>query len=269
MIELEPAFVEASGRFATSLYKEEIEVLLRTSGYGGFSLLDLHDYPTQGTAVIGPLDAFWESKGFITPDEWRKFCGPTVPLLRKSKNTYASDEQFAATVDIAHYGPADLSAVQPVWSIRDEQGHEVAAGQFPALTVPTGKVSSLGEIKASLAGVTTPGKYTVTIALQGTAITNDWNIWIYPDSTPQPPAGVTICDKWEDAKAALADGKKVIFLPQAGYPKQSLRGSFLPVFWSPVWFSTQRPNTMGNFVRPEASAVRTVSYRDQHRLAVA
>ena len=38
---------------AVLLYKEEIELLLRTPGYAGFSLLDLHDYPSQGTALVG------------------------------------------------------------------------------------------------------------------------------------------------------------------------------------------------------------------------
>jgi len=60
-------------------------VLMRTPGHPGFSLLDLHDYPGQGTALIGPLDPFWDSKGFIEPWQFTSFCGPTVPLLRLPK----------------------------------------------------------------------------------------------------------------------------------------------------------------------------------------
>ena len=252
LLDLEPEYVEASGKFATLLYKEEIEVLLRTPGYGGFSLLDLHDYPTQGTALVGPLDAFWDSKGFITPEAFRRYCSATVPLLRMPKRTYASDEPFEATADIAHYGAADLPNAQPVWTIKDEQGREVAAGKFPALTVPTGKLTELGEIKASLGSARAPGKFTVTISVPGTAFANDWNIWIYPPNpAPQPPADVTVCEKWEDAKAALAAGKKVVFFPQTANPKQSLHGSFLPVFWSPVWFPSQKPNTMGILCDPK------------------
>ena len=33
---------------------------------GGFQLLDLHDFPGQGTALVGVLDAFWDSKGYVT-----------------------------------------------------------------------------------------------------------------------------------------------------------------------------------------------------------
>ena len=249
LLDLEPEYVEASGRFATLLYKEEIEVLLRTPGYGGFSLLDLHDYPTQGTALVGPLDAFWDSKGFITPQAFRRYCSATVPLLRMAKRTYASDEPFLATADIAHYGAAGLPNLQPVWFIKDEQGREVVAGKFPALTVPTGKLTELGEIKASLARAHAPGKFAVTVSLPGTTFANDWNIWVYPpNAAPQPPANVTVCEKWDDAKAALAAGKKVVFFPPTA--NQSLRGSFLPVFWSPVWFPSQKPNTMGLLCDP-------------------
>ncbi|HTI99819.1 MAG TPA: discoidin domain-containing protein [Dongiaceae bacterium] len=248
----EADFVQASGRFATLLYKEEIEVLLRTPGYGGFSLLDLHDYPTQGTALIGPLDAFWDSKGFITPEQFRRFCAPTVPLLRMAKRTYTNGEIFQATAEIAHYGAADLSHVQPAWSIKDEHGNTVAAGKLPSLTVPTGKLTELGEIKVPLNVARAPGKFTVTVSVPGTGFANDWDIWIYPANvSPQPPAAVTVCNQWEATKAALAAGKKVIFFPQTGNFKQSLRGSFLPVFWSPVWFPSQKPNTMGILCDPK------------------
>ena len=60
-----------------SLYKEEIEANLRTPGLGGFQLLDLHDYLGHGTALVVLLDAFWESKGYATPEEFRRFCATT------------------------------------------------------------------------------------------------------------------------------------------------------------------------------------------------
>ena len=250
LFDLEPQFVEASGKFATLLYKEEIEVLLRTPDYSGFSLLDLHDYPTQGTALVGPLDAFWESKGFITPEAYRRFCNATVPLLRMPKRTYTSTETFEATAQVAHFGAADLANAQPVWKITSAEGKEVAAGKLPALTVPTGKLTELGAIKASLANVQTPGKFTVTVALAGTQFANDWEIWVYPPA-PAPSADVLVCSNWSDAKAALAAGKKVIFFPGKINSAHSMPGSFLPVFWSPVWFPSQKPNTMGLLCDPK------------------
>ena len=41
-------FLYASGRLQTLCYKADIEAALRTQGFAGFQLLDLHDFPGQG-----------------------------------------------------------------------------------------------------------------------------------------------------------------------------------------------------------------------------
>jgi hypothetical protein len=257
LLDLAPRFVQATGRHAVLLYKEEIEILMRTPGHAGFSLLDLHDYPGQGTALIGALDPFWDSKGFVTPEAHRRYCGATVPLLRMKKRTFTTDETFAAEAEIAHFGPRDLTKVQPVWTLREESGQEVASGSWAARSVPTGKLTSLGAINASLAKAPAPAKLTVTVSLQGTAFANQWDIWVYPANAEAPaPADVVIARNWDDAtKAALASGKKVILFPQVVNSSQSLPGRFLPVFWSPVWFPKQQPNTMGILCDPKHPAL--------------
>ena len=255
LLDRAPQFAQACGKHAVLLYKEEIELLRRTPGYAGFSLLDLHDYPTQGTALVGPLDPFWDSKGFITPAAYRRFCGPTVPLLRLPKRTYTTDEPFAATVDISHFGPVDLVNAQPVWTIKDGRGREVASGKLSALHVPTGKLTSLGAFSTSLAKADAPGKLTVTVSLAG--FSNDWEIWVYPPTqTAEPPANVVISRAWDDAtKTALAAGRSVVLFPQITNRERSLRGSFMPVFWSPVWFPSQQPNANGILCDPRDPAL--------------
>lgn len=249
LFDLEPRFVEASGKFATLLYKEEIEVLLRTPGYGGFALLDLHDYPTQGTALIGPLDAFWESKGFITAEAYRRFCNATVPLLRMPKRAYSSDEPFTASVEIAHYGASKLEGLRPTWKITDPQGRQISAGILPAADIATGDLTTLGQISATLEKVTAPSKLKVEVSAGGFA--NDWDIWVYPPEQDARPAdGIVTSDNWSQAKEALAQGKKVLLDASACQGKQDFGGKFLPVFWSPVWFPDQKPNTMGLLCDP-------------------
>jgi len=251
-----PEIYQAVGRQAILLYKEEIEVLLRTQGYAGFSLLDLHDYPTQGTALIGPLDPFWDSKGFITPEKHREYCGPVVPLLRIPKRTYKTDEVFSGAVDLANYGQQDLKELQPKWSIRDEKGREVAGGALAVTSAPTGKLTPLGLIETSLAKANAPCKLTVTVSLKGKKTANEWEIWVYPAAVSvNPPADVLVCRKWSEAEKALADGKKVFFFPEAMNPKLSMRGQFIPVFWSPVWFPNQKPNTMSILCDPKHPAL--------------
>ena len=253
MLDLAPKFAKATGRQATLLYKEEIEVLLRTPGYAGFSLLDLHDYPTQGTATVGLLDAFWDSKGFIEPARHRQYCGAVVPLLRMPQRTYTAKETFLATAELANYGAQDIAGAKPFWKISDAHGKEIAGGELDALAALTGKLSPLGTISASLAKVPAPCKLTVTVGLKGTKVLNEWDIWVYPDETgPEPPAGVVVSTAWDEAtKAALADGKTVLLLPAKKFLRKSLGGSFLPTFWSPVWFPQQQPDTMSLLCEPK------------------
>ena len=85
-------FLLASGKLQTLCYKEEIESALAHARDGGFQLLDLHDFPGQGTALVGVLDPFWEEKGYVSAEEYRRFCGPTVPLARLVKRVFTQDD---------------------------------------------------------------------------------------------------------------------------------------------------------------------------------
>ena len=256
MLDQAAAFTQASGRFMVSLYKEEIEVLLRSPNHGGFQLLDLHDFPGQGTALVGTLDPFWDSKGLIKPEEWRRFCGPTVPLLRLNKRTFTGDETLSAAVEIAHYGAADIKGATPVWTIKDPQGREVASGTLPTASLKAGNLISLGKIETPLAKAATPTKLTVTVSLKGTDIGNDWDIWVYPaTASTTPPADVTVSRAWDAATtSALAAGKKVLLLAAPGILTKSTRGTFLPPFWTPTWQGAD-PSSMSILCDPKHPAL--------------
>ena len=78
-------FLLASGKLQTLCYKEDIESALRTPGMGGFELLDLHDFPGQGTALVGVLDPFWDDKGYVTAQEYQ-------PLLQHHRAAGAAGQ---------------------------------------------------------------------------------------------------------------------------------------------------------------------------------
>ena len=64
MAHLADSFLHASGRLQVLCYKADIEAALRTPGLAGFQLLSLSDFPGQGTAPVGVLNAFWKSKPY-------------------------------------------------------------------------------------------------------------------------------------------------------------------------------------------------------------
>ena len=132
-------FAYASGRYQLACYKEDIEANLRTPGLSGFQLLDLHDYIGQGTALVGLLDPFWESKGYATPEEFRRFCNTTVPLARLRNQVFTTADRLDADVEVAHFGSQPIAGAVPVWKIVNAGGATVARGQLPAATIPLGK----------------------------------------------------------------------------------------------------------------------------------
>ncbi|RPH68586.1 beta-galactosidase, partial [bacterium] len=98
------SFLLASGKLQVLCYKADIEAAFRTNDFAGFQLLDLHDFPGQGTALVGVLNAFWQEKGYVTAKEYRRFCNTTVPLLRMKKMIWLNNEVFTAHGEIAHFG---------------------------------------------------------------------------------------------------------------------------------------------------------------------
>lgn len=118
-------FVMASGTLAALCYREDIEMALRTPGLAGFQLLDIQDFLGQGTALVGMLNDFMESKGIIKPETWRQFCCETVPLIWMKKYTWTTDEAFIARAQVAHYGPADIENAQVTWTMTDSKGKKL------------------------------------------------------------------------------------------------------------------------------------------------
>ena len=102
-------FLMASGKLQVLCYKADIEAALRTPGFAGFEILQLHDFPGQGTALVGILSPFFESKGYVTPEEFRIFNNNTVPLARMKKMIWNGGETFEARVEVTHFGPEPMN----------------------------------------------------------------------------------------------------------------------------------------------------------------
>lgn len=127
---LSDSFLLASGKLQVLCYKADIEAALRTKDFGGFQLLGLYDFPGQGTAPVGVLDAFWEEKGYISPEEYSRFCNATVPLARLSKLIFTNNDTLKASVEVAHYGSSPLQNATTGWTLRDTEGNILQSGQW-------------------------------------------------------------------------------------------------------------------------------------------
>jgi beta-galactosidase len=229
----------ASGKFSLACYKQEIEANLRTPSYSGLVLLDLHDYLGQGGALIGMLDAFWESKGFVTGEEFRRFCAPVVPLARMRNYVYRTTDPFVIPVELANYSEGPIAGARPYWKIVG-LGGPVAVGELAKRDLPIGKSITLGQLTVDLSKLPAPNEYRLVVGLTNTRVENDWNFWLYPAQLPAPAASdVLVTTDWNAAQAKLAEGGKVFFTPPATMldetcPPMSRR----PIFWNRVMNNT-------------------------------
>ena len=256
VLDQDKVFAWASGRFQLECYKEEIEANLRTPGLSGFQLLDLHDYLGQGTALIGVLDAFWQNKGYLNGPEFRKFCGPVVPLARLTNRVFTTTEKFEVPVEIANFGENPLTNATTKWVVLDTGGRSVANGEFSRQTIPVGKNFALGTVSLDLTNLPAPRQYKLDVSVGDDvrslksseggksepphvgsykSYENNWNFWVYPAQvSTNAPSDVLVTRSWDEAKTRLAGGGKVLFLPTNANldPAKCPPMKNVPIFWN-------------------------------------
>lgn len=247
-------YLQASGRLAAILYKEEVERALKTAGISGFQLLSLSDFPGQGTALVGLLNAFGESKGVISAEEFREACAPVTPLLLFPKATYTNDEQFAATIDVTNYADKDLDSKEIEWSVNESNGKQFLSGRIPIAGIKQAYNRNLGTISFPLSDITKASRLIISVKIAGTDYKNHWSLWVYPVKPERISGQVKYTRSFKEARRLLEAGEKVLFNPD-WKNVQGIEGKFVPVFWSPVHFPKQA-GTMGILCNPQHPALR-------------
>lgn len=297
-------FVHCSGKNQVMMYKEDLEANFRTPHMYGFEMLDLHDYLGQGTALVGILDPFWESKGYVTPEEFREFCQETVLLARVPSYVYKNTDCVTIPVEVCHFGRETLKDREIIWELLD--GEQVlCGGTWFCGEICVGKNIKIGEIALDFLGIQTHRKLVLSLrmvqraygnvdkgviregagiedtvrkdAIRKDAIRKDavrkdteredavredtrnhWDLYVFAKEALRQPqsekesenkshshsrshsencvgefSSVIYTREWSEAKAALKDGKNVVFSPYLSAldydcPAVTMR----PVFWN-------------------------------------
>jgi hypothetical protein len=245
----------ASGKLQALCYKAEIEAALRTPGFAGFQLLQLHDFPGQGTALVGVLNPFFNSKGYITPKQFRQFCEKTVPLARMDKQVYENHETFRAEIEISHFGSLPLRNATVQCQIHNSAGELLHETKLEKEEIPKDNAIPLGSIEYALQGITSAEKLTLTVSVEGTPYLNSWDLWVYP-TTIDPQPGEIMITKNLDRKARemLKDGGSVLLLTHGQVNQDHGAGveiGFSSIFWNTMWTRGQAPHTLGILCDPD------------------
>ena len=260
MEQLADSFLLASGKLQALCYKADIEAALRTKDFGGFQLLDLHDFPGQGTALVGVLDPFWEEKGYISPAQYKEFCNSTVPLVRMKKCVFTTDEVFEASVEVAHYGDQPMVQCTPEWQIADKKGNIIQSGKLTSTDIPLGNGFKLGEISFPLSSVNAPAQLSLEVKID--SLSNHWDLWVYP-ALKQTIAGekdIRVVQKL-DAPTALflnEGGSVLLNLRKGSLSKErggDIKIGFSSIFWNTAWTRGQAHHTLGILCNPSHPAL--------------
>lgn len=245
-------FMMASGKLQALSYKAEIEKNLLTNGLGGFQLLGLQDFPGQGTALVGLLDVFWDSKPYFSAAQFRQFCNSTVPLIRMKKFVFSNDETLEAEAELFHFGNKALTNVIIEWNIVDAENHVVKKEQFKSKTFSVGSTQTVGEIKLVLNQFKKAGQYKLKLKVLNTDFSNEWNFWVFPSQKERiNTADIYSCTTLDkQAEEVLQKGGKVFLHAFGNIVKgKEIIMNFTPVFWNTSWFKMRPPHVTGMLIQ--------------------
>ncbi len=191
---------------------------------GGFELLGLCDYTGQGTATIGLLDVFMNSKNILTAEEFRSFCSPVVPLM-KADRIFRNTDKFKAEFDLYDYGEEKIN--RPVFKFTlydgDTKVYEEETRK-KKVSLPLDFIKKPTVLRA---------------ALEVGGHKNSWNIYVYTDENVE--CNIPILNGIDESFMSLAEnGGKAIVMMSADNLCHAIDGLFKPVFWSPAHFPSDR-----------------------------
>ena len=267
MLDQAKDFHTASGLWSLQLYKQDIEMDLRTKNMAGFQLLDLQDYPGQGSAYVGILDAFMDPKGLCTEREWRQWCAPVVPLLVADRYCFTIEDGIHAWIQVANYSGESLNGKTLRWEL---SGMSVISSGEMKLPSTEGLFTA-GEIKIDLSSLDKPTQLQLSLCIDdtefyGVPYHNTYDLWAYPawtDLSKLESKLMVTNELDERAVAQLEKGKSVLLMPEAS--ELTVGGLFQTDYWNYRMFKTisennkktVSPGTLGILCDPEHPIFRS------------
>lgn len=270
MLNLADSFLLASGKFQALLYKEEVEAFLRTSELGGYQLLGLQDFPGQGTALVGVVDVFWDNKGYISAEEYRKFNAEVVLLAECERRVWTNNDTFQANLLVSQYAEKDIRDGVIKWEIRTDE-KVLKEGKLDVETIKRGNLSMLGSLSMPLSGIKKAEKITLHAEIENHNCQNDWDFWVYPELLDANEGKVLVTNQINEALLHLQEGGNVLLVPYSykeiannsrkdgkivltsdmNAAKEETTGTFEPIFWNKLWFGSQKSHTLGILCDPD------------------
>ena len=204
--------------------------------------------------MVGILDPFWESKGFLTAEEFRRMCDDTVILARFPRYVYAAGETLKVSLEVYRYAESDLCGTLE-YAVSDGE-NVLVSGAF-SVNAENNANTFVGEIVCPLE-IGKSAKLTVSARIG--EISNSWDVWAYrADETRYE--NVLVATKLNEAVfKTLREGGKVLFL--AKDVPNCLQTTFNPPVWTFTMFSRHSCGWLIDAKHPALEGFPTEMYAD-------
>lgn len=283
-------FINATGTHLVRSLKEALERARRTKGLSGIQLLDVRDFPGQGHATTGILDVFWEEKGIISSQDFLKFNGECVLLMRCSERTYFAGDIINVDIDLSNYSSDSLTNAQLRWKLVDNE-NVFDSGTIEKKEIENGCISRIGRISAKTPeGQARHLMLQVELSTKQEIYENQWDFWVYPRPIQRSEyrkvwtdlpilrtmlfnavfkkhigtnwlsyrkennVDLAITDQLsKDILQFVLDGGNVWLMTTNGKQHDDVLTRYLPIFWNYLWFPEQVGTTMGMIIHDHPS----------------
>lgn len=258
MINQAQNFFRDSSRLAVQCYKMELEAAFRSKELSGFQILDLQDFTGQGTAVVGVLDSFMESKGIVTGNQWKSFCDDAVILAKLNKFVYENKENLNCQIIVSNYSNESFKD-GILWAyLIDGETDEIIEEDSFVIPSDDKEPVFVGNFNYTFKNINQYKKYNLVLYLNtktNREIFNNYIIHCYPSKDEEIANVLEILKSQEQieykgiiitknsliAKEANKNGKKVLLIPDSidddlpGFEKnqkvQTVEGTYCTDFW--------------------------------------
>ncbi len=229
-------FYQATGILAVDCYRREIEAALRSKELSGFQLLDMQDFPGQNVALVGVLNAWLESKGLISPAQWRKFCSDTVILGELESFVVSEKQQVQMPVKLSVCNWEQFKGKELTYTIT-VGNQELATGWF-ALKKGTERIQEVGVISFEIPTLQKPEKIKIDLQITDTEYANEYMLWAYPqieveiteESIIYDNKQIKIVKSIEEAIICKESGQAVLCIPKMA--DGDVEGTYCTDFWN-------------------------------------
>lgn len=238
-------YFDAAAALSLICYKADMEMMRRTKDLGGFQMLDLVDYPGQGTAVVGILNADMTSKGIISAEEFHSRNNDVLPLWLSDNFTFYAGTELKSQVKVSNNSDKDLKNMPLEWQLVGSGNTILAKGNL-MLNASAGSLGDAVPLDIVLPELKQAVSCKLLLHGKDVDCRNSYDVWIYPQITEQTALTKKtelVTSFSEKMVTDLLSGKNILFMPDLNaYPEQTIGGLFTSDYWNYSMFKTISEN---------------------------